>query len=164
MIVVSNTSPITNLHAVGEIRLLRLLYERVCIPQAVYEELIEGVQRGDHPPLEAEWEWIEVRPLASSPLLSALLLQLDRGEAESIALARELSAGLLLMDERKGRKIAVQYGLTVTGVLGVLLDAKTAGYIPAVSPLMDRLKREARFWIGAELSMEILRLAEEENL
>ncbi|MCS7066813.1 MAG: DUF3368 domain-containing protein [Fimbriimonadales bacterium] len=161
MIVVSNTSPITNLHAIGELSLLRRLYGQIIIPPAVQAELMEGVARGDHPDLETEWDWILVRVPTPSALLETLLAQLDAGEVEAIALARELSADLLLMDERVGRRVAVQQGLKVTGVLGVLLDAKEAGYIVAVRPLLERLWLQAGFWIGAELYAEALRLAGE---
>ncbi|MCS6918540.1 MAG: DUF3368 domain-containing protein [Fimbriimonadales bacterium] len=163
MTVVSNTSPITNLHGIGKLSLLRQLYQQIYIPPAVYEELMEGVRQGDHPPLDAEWEWIQVKTPSPTALLDTLRLQLDTGEAEAIALGIELSADLLLMDERAGRRIAAQHGLTVTGVLGVLLDAKALGYIDAIRPLMERLKQQMGFWISTELHMEILRLAGEET-
>lgn len=161
MIVVSNTSPITNLHAIGELRLLKQLYGQIYIPPAVQSELQIGVLRGDHPDLEAEWDWIVVQSATQGALLETLLTQLHSGEAEAIALARELSADLLLIDERVGRRIAVQYGLRVAGVLGVLLDAKAVGYIAAVSPYLERLKSQAGFWVSASLYEETLRLAGE---
>jgi len=140
---------------------LRLLYGQVFIPPAVQAELLEGVARGDHPDLESAWGWITVQAPAPSGLLDALSTQLDPGEAEAIALAHELSADLLLMDERLGRKIAVQHGLEVAGVLGILLEAKALGHIPTVRPLMEQLRDRAGFWIGASLYAEALRLAEE---
>lgn len=161
MIVVSNTSPITNLHAIGELSLLKRLYGQIHIPPAVQQELQVGVLRGDHPDLETEWGWILVQSPTPSGSLETLLTQLHAGEAEAIALAHELSADMLLMDEIAGRRIAVQYGLPVTGVLGVLLDAKAAGYIGAVRPYLERLRFQVGFWVGEALYQETLRLAGE---
>lgn len=61
--------------------------------------------------------------------------ELDEGEADAITIACEIGADLLLIDEALGRKIAHQEGLRITGILGVLLDAKNQGLISHVKPL-----------------------------
>ena len=58
------------------------------------------------------------------------------GEAEAIALATDLNADIVLIDEQEGRQLASRTGLAVTGVLGILLRAKRAGEIAAVKPEM----------------------------
>ena len=80
-----------------------------------------------------------------------LATTLDPGEAEAIALALEMSADLILMDERDGRSAAERAGLPVTGVLGVLLRAKNEGQIQLIKPEVDALRTRARFFLSARL-------------
>jgi hypothetical protein len=91
-------------------------------------------------------------------LLAAVL---DPGEAEAIALALELSADLILLDERDGRSAAERAGLRVTGVLGVLLRAKTDGQIPLIKPDIEALRTQARFFLSARLQEKVLAIAGE---
>ncbi len=90
-----------------------------------------------------------------------LAATLDPGEAEAIALALELSAGLVLLDERDGRNAAERCKLNVTGVLGVLLRAKRDGQIERVRPEIEALRTCARFFLSAQLEREVLEVAGE---
>ena len=83
------------------------------------------------------------------------------GEAEAIMLALELKADLILMDERRGRALAMNYQLKVTGLLGVLLQAKKQGEIIAVKPLLDQLINDAEFRINSQLYQQFRQLAGE---
>lgn len=78
-------------------------------------------------------------------LVDKLKEELDDGEAEAIALALQLKADRLLIDERLGRLVAVQYGLNITGVLGVLKSAKMLGLISTIKPILDALVQQAGF-------------------
>lgn len=159
MIVVSDSSPITNLAAIGQLDLLRQLYQNVFIPAAVYRELTAA--SGSHPgAIVQSLDWIEARDVANRLLVTALRIDLDEGEEEAIALAQEISADLLLLDERRGRAVAGRFGLRVVGLLGVLVDAKQQGLIPEVKPLLDALVR-AGFRISQDLYARVLQAAGE---
>jgi predicted nucleic acid-binding protein len=125
MIVVSNTSPLTNLAAIGQFGLFHQLYGRLHIAEGVWEELNA---RGQHWPGRDEVaaaDWIERHTAKNQALVTALRRDLDRGEAETIALALELGADLVLLDEREGRHAAQRLELRVAGVVGILLEAKS---------------------------------------
>jgi uncharacterized protein len=159
--VVSNTSPIINLAAIGELELLESLHGRIVVPAAVYREIVDS---GSGQPGAAELPslpWIECRAVKNKALVTALELELDSGEAEAIALASELDAELLLLDERKGRAVARRLGLRVLGLLGVLVQAKRQGLIPAVRPSLEKLLSEAGFFISQALFAEVLAAAGE---
>jgi uncharacterized protein len=161
MTIVSNTSPITNLAAIGELNLLHQLYGTITIPQAVYNKMA-GISRTVPETLEVQTlSWITVQSLADLNQVASLRAVLDQGEAETIALALELNAELLIIDERSGRTIARQYGINITGVLGVLLEAKRQGLIVVVKPLMDQLINEVEFWISHPAYETVLQAANE---
>jgi len=89
---------------------------------------------------------------------------LDFGEANAIVLALELQATQLLIDERLGRLEAKRQGLRITGILGVLLAAKSRTLLPEVRPVMDNLIQQANFRISPQLYGEVLQLAGEQAL
>lgn len=163
MIVVSDTSPINNLAAIGALDLLKELYDTVVIPEAVYQELTDP----DFPVAGATevqtLEWIQTQAVSNRVLIEALSSELDPGESEAIALALEIKADQVLVDERRGRLVAARLNLRCTGVLGVLVEAKAKGLIVAVKPLLDALISQAGFWISKSLYESVLVFAEEEN-
>jgi hypothetical protein len=156
---VSNTSPLSNLASIGRLHLLRSQFTEVLIPQAVVREL------SAHPDPQAlgliqtamREQWIKPAAVSDSPILKLLLLQLHRGEAEAIALASEMQADMVLIDEQEGRQLATQASLSVTGVLGVLLRAKHTGQITAIKPEIAALRSKARFFISASLEAKVLK-------
>ena len=159
--VVSNTSPLMNLAVVGKLEMLKKLYRELQIPEAVQAELQalphQAVQRAIQAP------WIRVQAVQDRRLVEALQLELDKGEAEAIALAVERSADLLLIDELAGRRVAERLQVPTLGLLGVLLYAKRKGIIEAVRPILDELVQKAGFWVGKELYTRVLREAGEEH-
>lgn len=161
MIVVSNTSPIINLAAIGKLDLLKKCFGKIYIPPAVYNEItVKG--RGEPGDIEVRTvDWIEVIEVKDISLLLLLRKDLDEGEAESIALSIQLEADLLLLDEFDARSIASKLRLRFIGLLGVLVRAKEAGYIQKVMPLMNSLKEQAGFWIGEELYQYVLKIVKE---
>lgn len=166
MIIVSDTSPITNLAAIQTLDLLRSLYQSIIIPVAVYNELAQTSSKKEVPgSTEVKtYSWIQTRQVKNFQKVNEILVtnsNIHLGEAEAIMLALELKADLLLMDERRGRALAMNYQLKVTGLLGVLLQAKKQGEIIVVKPLLDQLINDAEFWINSQLYQEFLQLAGE---
>ena len=153
VIVVSDTSCISNLLIIGRADLLSQLFGEVVIPVAVRDEL-----RVKHPSLPA---FVNVGAVSDHAAVAALSARLDEGEAEAIVLACELKADFLLMDETDGREEALRRGLHVIGLLGVLVEAKRLGFLPEVRPLLDRLERDAVFWFSAKIRQQILTLVGE---
>ncbi len=161
MIVVSDASPIIALSAVGKLSLLRQLYERVLIPESVAREIFAG--ESGQPGIEElrSADWIAVQSLENSFLARAFEGELDKGEAEAIALAAEIRADLLLADERRARKVAGRLGIHVVGVLGVLVEAKQNGLLPTVGPVLDDLRERAGFRISSALYRLVVQTAGE---
>jgi predicted nucleic acid-binding protein len=143
MIVVSDASPVTALLTVGQAELLRQLFGEVVIPPAVKAEIERTHQ--DFP------QWLQVRQLRDRA--QALVYQriVDRGEAEAIALAQELKANWLLIDERKGRRLAKEAGVPVLGLVGVILTAKRGRLIRSARELLNQLERDAGIYLTEDV-------------
>ena len=161
MIVVSNTSPLTNLAAIGQFDLLRQLYTELWIADGVWEELNVGGMRWPGRADVAAANWIRRRTVQNQAVVTALRRDLDRGESESIALAIELQADLVLLDERAGRHVAQQFGLRVIGTIGTLLEAKAKDAIGQVRPCLDALRQTAGFYLSDTVYNHALELANE---
>lgn len=163
--IISDTSVITNLISIDHLFLVQSLYETVIIPQAVRDELSKC-----HPQLFTEIQpeaspILQVRKASDSKRVEALQkrAKLDLGESEAIILALELKTELLLIDERRGRAEAQRLGIRITGLLGVLLEGKTKGFVKEIKPLMDLLIEDSTFWISPLLYNKILELAGEKE-
>jgi predicted nucleic acid-binding protein len=143
MIVVSDTSPLTALLTVNESEILPQLFAEVIVPRAVWEEL-----RRSHDALP---DWLKMREVSDTEETIRLAGLVDRGEAEAIELAKELHADRLLIDERKGRKLAADEGVPVIGLLGVVLLAKRRGLVQSARVLMTALRAEAGVYLSDDL-------------
>ncbi len=162
MIVVSNTSPLTNLAAIGRFELLRDLYGEVLIADAVWSELNAGGR--PHPGSQevTDANWVHRRAVQARELVNALRADLDLGEAETIALALEAGSDLVLIDERVGRHHAERQGLRTLGVVGMLIEAKAAELLERVGPELDALRNRAGFYLSFEVYRRALELAGED--
>jgi predicted nucleic acid-binding protein len=154
MQVVADTSLFNYLILIDQIALLPALYGRIVIPPAVlYEELLHF----DSPPRVRAWAaslpaWLDVRQVAGAPDVD--LQHLERGEQEAIALAQELQADLLLMDDKDGRQAAEQHSLTVFGTLGVLERGAEQGLVDLPEVLTRLLA--TNFYASARIIQELL--------
>lgn len=153
MVVVSDTSAITNLYQIRMLILIKQMYGKIIIPQAVYEEL--GEFSNQKQMVDAA-DWIKVRGIKNVKLVKELRETLDQGEAEAIVLALETRSELLVIDELKGRIVAREYGLKIIGILGVLINAKKRGLIPNVKIYMDQLISVVGFHISKRLYIKVL--------
>jgi hypothetical protein len=150
LIVVSDTSPILALSRIGKADLLDRIYRQVTLPAGVAEELA-----GYGFDVNAA-SWLHTLTPRDGANLTRLYQELDVGEAQAIALALQLEAGLLLIDERRGRRIARREGLKRTGVLGILALEKRMEIIPSCAPLVEALLRRGDFWLSADLCRRFL--------
>lgn len=138
MIAVADTSPLNYLLLIGCADVLPQLYERVLIPQAVYDEL----RSAGAPEAVRSWatalpSWVETRASEAPVELNP---ELDAGEREAISLALEVRAAAVLLDERAGRRAALEHGLTITGTLGVLEEAARRGLVD-LAEVVAQLRR-----------------------
>jgi len=128
--VISNTTPIIALASIEKLELLPILFKEIIIAEAVRDEINAGGRI--KVPSPEKIEWIKIRKNVTG-IKEKLLLDLDEGEKQTILLAENIDnvtdQSLLLIDERKGRKIASSKGLRIKGTLGILADAKRRGLI-----------------------------------
>ena len=160
---VSNTSPISNLAFIGRLDLLKSQFGELWIPPAVAKELKAHPNPVALAAIDAAIrdQWMRIAAPQDTPLRRMLLQQVHLGEAEAIALAADLKADTVIIDEQEGRGLAAQAGLFVTGTLGILLLAKQRGEIPAVKPEIQALRSKTRFFLSASLEAQVLAAAGE---
>jgi uncharacterized protein len=163
MIIVSNTSPLTNLAAIGQFDLLQKLYSQIHIPDGVWEELNKRGEKWPGSKEVADANWIHQHTVKNNLWVSSLRRDLDKGESESIVLASELEADMILLDEKEGRRAATRINLKPVGVIGLLLEAKTKNCIKTIKPHLDSLRQIAGFRISAPLYIHALDLANEKR-
>jgi predicted nucleic acid-binding protein len=140
MTVVSNSTPLIYLAAIGKFDYLRTLYGRVNIPVAVFEEVvIQGTGRWGAAETAAA-SWIDRHTVADSAKVTSLQPQLHGGECEVVVLAEEIHADLVIMDESAGRRELAVRGIAFIGTVGILMEAKQRGLIVALRPELDQLR------------------------
>lgn len=160
MIIVSDTTPLSELAKVGKLNLLHDIYGKIIIPQEVYHE----VTTGTHPAVNLVQlaDWIEIQTISSSEKVSTLktITNLGWGECAAMILAEELEADQLLIDDLEARRVALSRNLKITGTLGILLVAKQLGLITSVQEVLDALITKGKR-INPRLYQEILSTAQE---
>lgn len=160
MIVVADTSVLLNLCRIGQVEMLARLFHEVVIPLEVAAEFDRLARQAARFQGLALPGWVRQQQ-ASAISAAVRAANLDPGETAALALALEIRADALLVDERRGHQAAVQLGIKTIGVLGILLQAKSSGFIPQLRPLLDALERDAQFWIAPTIRQRVLQLAGE---
>lgn len=156
MIVVSDTSVLSNLILIGELNLLHQLYGEIIIPDKVKEELQKLQDFGIDIVSLNVFDSITVLSPTDQEMVNKLMDSLDAGESAAITLATELKADYLAIDERAGRRTAKSLGLNIIGLVGILIQAKEADLIDTIKPLLDKLISEANFYLSNAFYRQIL--------
>ena len=146
--IISDSTCLIALDRIGQLTLLKQLFEQIYVPTAVHREFGKKVN------------WIKVTSVHNPIAIKTLMIQIDAGESEVIALALEMQDCVAILDDKKARRIAQDIGLKITGTVGLLLKAKKDGVIDKIKPLLDQLN-EAGFHVGESLYQNVLRLAKE---
>jgi predicted nucleic acid-binding protein len=152
VLIVSNSSPLIALARIQRLDLVSAVLRSILIPPAVAGEI--------EPSIPALPAWVSVRVPSSQRPPPTSHGRLGDGEREAIALAIEVGADAVLMDERAGRQVAEEAGLKVIGTLGLLLEAKRAGHITTIRAELDKLL-ETSFFLSPQLYDQVLRMAGE---
>jgi predicted nucleic acid-binding protein len=164
--VISDASPLVHLAAIKRFDLLRLLYSVVFIPKAVWTEVVvAGLGRPGSTELDQAITsgWMQIKEAGRANLARSELVTLDQGEAEALALALDLQAEVILLDEVRGRAVARTLGLRAVGTLGVLIEAKRRGLIASFRQELDRLTRDSQLQLSDEIKNLALKLAREDG-
>jgi predicted nucleic acid-binding protein len=161
VIVVADTAVLVNLCRVGQGALFKSLFQEVIVPPEVIAEFVRLTMVSPRFKGLTMPEGIREQ----SPTIISSVVQssegLDAGEAAALSLAVEIHADAVLLDERRGYEVALQLGLHSIGVLGILIQAKKAGLIVSVKPVIASLERDAGFWISEGLRKKVLQVVGE---
>ena len=159
--VICDTSPIQYLYQLELLHIIPKLANQVFVPSAVIEEIKIGHSLGVNLPKLEELDWVTIRrPI--SELALPLVANLGPGETEVLMLALEMREAVVVLDDALVREMAETLDLHLTGTLGLLLDAKKAGLITVLRPLLDELQ-SLQFRLAPHTYSAVLRLAGENN-
>ena len=153
LIVISNATPIVSLCTVGCENILQQLFHQIIIPLAVQQELCALHKPGAQ---FTKYDWVSVATVTNQEFVFSLRKDLDAGEAETIALARQMNADVVLIDEMAGYQLAKHFDLPVVRTLSLLKTAKQKQIISEVRPLVEDLIRKGR-WYARDVIERFLR-------
>ena len=137
--VICDTSPIQYLHQIQQLHILPALAGKIIVPPAVVNEINVGRLAAVDLPELSRLDWVFVQSPAGQSALP-LISDLGAGESEVLMLALETPGSTVILDDMLARQMAESLELPLTGTLGLLLDAKRAGLIRQVSPLLEQLQ------------------------
>lgn len=141
MATISNSSPLILYASIGRLELLRRLFGELLVPASVYDEVVVKGAGKPGAAAVAVAPWIRSQAAANRQVVASFLGEVDPGEAEAIALAIEIGGQVVvIIDDRKGRRLAGEHNFEVVGSAGVLLLAKRQALISVVRPILDELR------------------------
>jgi predicted nucleic acid-binding protein len=147
--IITDTSCLILYDKINELDVLRRTFSSLIITPQVAEEF------GDELP-----NWINVKPIRDIEQYTQLINELGRGEASSIVLAQEIRGSLLIIDEKRGRRVAKNLRIEIIGSLGILLKAKQKGVIKTVASFLEKIE-QTNFRVSKVIKEELLKKANE---
>ncbi len=153
MRIVCDSSTIIALERINHLWLLENLVEEIFIPYAVNKEIKS--KKGINLPT-----CFRIKEVKDKLYIKQNRKNLHIGEVEAIALAKEVKADFVILDDKRARKLAEKEGLKVAGLLALVIIAKEKGIIKRVKPIVDDLKRHS-FFVGKDIYVEIMKLSGE---
>ena len=138
--IIADSTCLIGLSRIGQLDLIQKLFQRITIAQAVWDEVVvNGLGRPGSQEV-AQADWIDVQKPIDRLAVEALRLSLGPGESESMVLAKEISAQLIILDDSKARLAAQQLGLTVAGTAALIYRAEELQLIASASALIQQLQ------------------------
>ena len=147
--IIADTSCLIILSKIKELHLLKLLYGEILITDTIAKEFDEPLP-----------DWIIICPIKLNENVFLFEKRIDKGEASAIMLALEIINSTIIIDDFKGRGLAKELGIKVTGTIGIIILAKNKKLIPSIKPILEKIK-ETNFYISNELEKDALVLAKE---
>ena len=142
MIVVSDSTVLIGLAKIGQLDLLQEVFHKIYVPEEVFREVTDPGVDKPGAQIIRKTAWIKTKPVKDRTQVNLLMASLDKGEAEVLALSKEMKAELILLDEEKARKSAVIAGFNVMGLLGMLVLAKKLGLLDEIRSFIEELRRK----------------------
>lgn len=155
MIVVSDSGPLIHLARINKIELLKIFFDEVYIPEAVYNEINSQNDLPGSKEVE-KYGWIKKKIIDHKTAKELLMDRLDEGESEAIILAKKIDADLLLIDDLAGRNTARNQNIDVMGTLGVLDRASKKNMIHDLEKVIRELRNKG-FWMDDELFDKLIK-------
>lgn len=147
--IISDTSCLILFDNIGELDILRKTYGEITTTPEVIQEYGRPIP-----------DWIKQETVKNKDKQVEFEKLVDKGEASAIALALELENSVLIIDDKRGIKLAREQNIELTGTLGTILKAKNMGIISRIRPLVEKLKA-ANYRISTDIIEGILKRAGE---
>jgi len=145
----------------GRLDILQSLFGEIIVPFHVWDEVVTKASKYETSQTIKSAKFIKLDKANDELLYKTLLVDINRGEAEAIVLALEVTSDLIILDEKEARYFAEYYGLNFTGTVGCLLKAKEKRIIENLRPVIEDIKLKGRFWLSDDVCNRALELAKE---
>lgn len=151
MIIVSDSGPLIALSKLNLLFILQEFFEEIVIPKEVWREVVERGKGKAGSEVIEKARWIKVQELGEELSIGVLCMEIERGEAEAIILAKRINADMLILDEKIPREIAGAIGLKVVGSLALIHEGIERGLINQTLEEVTKKMRERKIWISDEI-------------